>query len=76
MYESKWFALSKTIVGILVSLLTVLLPEVGVEFGSEEGALITQGWDAIIVALSSAFAMYGRFAATTTLTVTPGGDDA
>lgn len=74
MYESKWMALSKTVVGILVSLLTVLLPEAGIQFGEEEGALVTQGWDSVIVALSSVLALYGRITAKATLTITPGGE--
>lgn len=56
----KAFLKSKTILGITIPFLVALLPQFGVSFTEEDGALITDMWDAVIQAVSLMYAAYGR----------------
>lgn len=56
-------AKSKTILGIVVTFLVALLPQFGITFSSDDGALITQAWDSAVQAISLALAFYGRVVA-------------
>jgi len=57
------FAKSKTILGIMVTFLVALLPQFGITFTGEDGALITQAWDAVVQAITLSVAFYGRVVA-------------
>ena len=59
----KFFLKSKTIIGIIVSILPALLPQIGLSFSAEDGALINSTVDIIIQAAGAILATYGRFAA-------------
>lgn len=59
----KFFLKSKTIIGIIVSMLPVLLPEFGVSFSTDDAALINKNVDLIVQAIGASLATYGRFAA-------------
>ena len=59
----KFFLKSKTIIGIIVSILPALLPQFGLSFSAEDGALINTTVDQLIQAAGAVLAMYGRFAA-------------
>ena len=68
----KWFVFSRTIVASLVALLTALLPALGVSFGPDDAALINELWDKVIIAVSAALAILGRFKADKPVTFKPG----
>ena len=57
----KFFLKSKTILGIIISIMPALLPEVGVSFSEADGQLITSTWDSIIQSVGAVLAVYGRF---------------
>ncbi len=59
----KFFLKSKTIIGIVVSILPTLLPELGVSFTAEDGALINQSVDSVIQGAGAVLAVWGRFMA-------------
>lgn len=65
----KFFLLSKTIIGIIVAALPVLLPQLGISFTAEDGIFITEAWDGIVQAAGLVLAAYGRFKAEKKLTV-------
>jgi len=54
---------SKTVIGILVSLLPVLGTTLGFSFSDADGVLVTNLVDQIIQLLGGAFALYGRVVA-------------
>jgi hypothetical protein len=56
-------AKSKTILGIFLTALVALAPEVGISFGTDSAQLISQTWDAVIQAITLGFATYGRIVA-------------
>lgn len=60
--EPKWFLKSKTILGLVVSILPTLLPAVGVSMQEGDTALISNTYDAIIQLAGVIIAVYGRFA--------------
>jgi uncharacterized membrane protein (DUF441 family) len=68
----KFFLKSKTIIGIIVSILPALLPQVGVSFSEADGQLINTTVDQVIQGIGAVLAFYGRFAAGG-VTVKPGG---
>lgn len=66
----KFFLKSKTIIGIVLTALVALLPQFGITFTQEDGALISQAWDAIAQACLLVFAGWGRFVGGTKLKLT------
>lgn len=58
---NKFFLKSKTIIGAIVSILPVLLPQIGISFSPEDGAMINDTVDKIIHAAGAVLAIYGRF---------------
>ena len=66
----KFFLKSKTIIGVIVSVLPALLPAVGVTFSAEDGAFVSANIDAIIQGAGALLAMYGRFVAKGAVTAT------
>lgn len=66
---SKSLFKSKTLQGILVMLLAAIAPRIGLDTGQDELAGLA---DAILMCLGGAWAVYGRFKASTRLTVKPG----
>jgi len=67
----KFFLKSKTIVGVLATFLVGVLPMVGITFGMEDGALITQLWDSVIQTATLGLAAYGRIKAQGSISATP-----
>jgi len=59
----KFFLKSKTIIGVIVTVLPTLLPALGVSFSAEDAQLISSTGDAIIQAVGALLAVYGRFVA-------------
>lgn len=57
----KWFLKSKTIWGVIISILPALLPAVGLSFSADDTVLISNGGDAIIQAIGAGLAIIGRF---------------
>ena len=58
---NKFFLKSKTIIGVIVSILPVLLPELGVSFSAEDGQLINRFVDLVVQTAGAGMAVYGRF---------------
>lgn len=65
----KWFAKSKTIWGLVIAFLVTILPEMGISFTEDDGALFTSMFDMVLEVISLGFAAYGRFVATEPLTI-------
>ena len=63
MKAEKFFLKSKTIWGIIVMIIPSLGPLLGISFGADEAALITQTGDSVISAFGALLATWGRFAA-------------
>lgn len=57
----KFFLKSKTIIGIIISMLPTLLPAVGL--GTDDTQLVSSNVDTIIQASGALLAVYGRFKA-------------
>jgi len=60
---NKFFLKSKTIIGVVVTILPTLLPILGVSFSTEDAQLISSMGDAVIQAFGAILAVYGRFVA-------------
>lgn len=59
----KFFLKSKTILGVIVTMLPTLLPALGISFSVEDAQLISNTGDALIQAGGAMLAVYGRFVA-------------
>jgi len=59
----KFFLKSKTILGVIVTMLPTLLPALGISFGAEDAQLISNTGDALIQVGGAMLAVYGRFVA-------------
>ncbi|KKM75467.1 hypothetical protein LCGC14_1389890 [marine sediment metagenome] len=68
---NKWFVKSKTILGIILSVLPTILPAFGVSFGADDAQLINGFVDASIQLVGAALAIYGRWVATQSVSVKP-----
>ncbi|MGD1955657.1 MAG: hypothetical protein ACFBZ9_10575 [Sphingomonadales bacterium] len=69
--QPKWAARSITILGTLLTGAVVLAPVVGLNFGQDDAALITQGWDAVLEVIGIGTAIVGRFKASRPVTLLP-----
>ena len=58
---NKYFLKSKTILGVILSVLPALLPALGISFSAEDNLLISNAVDAIIQSAGALLAVYGRF---------------
>jgi len=67
----KWFLKSKTVLGVILSVLPTLLPLFGVSFSVEDGQLLTASSDSLIQFAGAMLALYGRFKASDVVTITP-----
>ena len=67
----KWALKSKTILGIVLAFVVQMAPIVGINFGTDDAALITQAWDLTLTAAASILAIYGRFVADSDVTALP-----
>lgn len=61
--ENKFFLKSKTIIGVILSVLPALLPALGISFSADDAQMVSSNIDAVIQAVGAALALYGRFAA-------------
>lgn len=66
----KFWLKSKTILGILISVLPTLLPMIGM--GTADSMLISEQLDILIQASGALLAIYGRVKADTKIKATPG----
>lgn len=69
--ETKWMAASRTIIAAAVMFLVAVGPSLGLHFSQDDADLITQSWDKIIIAVSAVVVVWGRFKASTKLTIMP-----
>ncbi len=70
MENNKIFLASKTLWGLVIMALPVLLPMIGVSFGIDDTAIVNETMDKIFQAIGMALALWGRFSAKTALTAT------
>ncbi len=63
----KFFLKSKTIIGVLMMLITNLGPFIGISFGAEDAAMVSANIDAIITAVGALLATWGRATANTSI---------
>ncbi len=68
--NNKIFLASKTLWGLVVMALPVLLPMVGVSFTIDDTALVGDTADKVFQAIGMLLALWGRFTAKTALTAT------
>lgn len=73
MQEPKWFVRSKTLIGLLLTMLPVLLPMIGISFDAADQALVGDFADKVIQLTGAALIVYARFKDGSQLTVTPPG---
>lgn len=66
--DTKNFLKSKTLIGVVMSVLPALLPAVGISFGPDDMSLVSDSIDKIIQAVGAVMAIYGRFVAKKSLT--------
>ncbi len=66
----KNFLSSKTIQGILITVLPIILPLIGISFSADDGAVLSQNIDAIISAVGAIWATYGRIVASGSISLT------
>ena len=69
--EPKWFLQSKTILGLIVSVLPALLPALGISFSGDDVGLVNNLVDSLMPFGGAAFAAYGRFVSTTQVKLAP-----
>lgn len=70
MESNKIFLASKTLWGVVVMALPVLLPLVGISFTVDDTAFVNTNVDMIFQAVGAILALVGRFTAKTSLTAT------
>jgi hypothetical protein len=61
--ENKLFLKSKTIWGVIVMALPMLLPAFGVSLAADDTTLITSTGDLVLQTVGALLAVYGRFKA-------------
>ena len=71
MTDSKWALQSKTILGALLAMLVVILPTMGISFTADDSALFSALLDKILEVGGLALAIWGRFTASSDVTVLP-----
>ncbi len=59
----KFFLKSKTVIGLIISVLPALLPALGLSFSADDGQLVSGSFDSIMQGVGGVVALYGRFAA-------------
>ncbi len=69
--QPKWFIASKTLLGVVATILPTLLPLFGIGLDPNDGVLFTDLADKIIMFAGAALAVYGRFVASGSLSATP-----
>ena len=69
--ETKWFLKSKTIIGVVISIIPALLPALGVHFTADDASFVSTNVDHIIQGVGAVLAIYGRFVAKGPTTVAP-----
>lgn len=65
--DSKSFIASKTVWGIILISVPQLLPLFGITFTADDTAMLGDTGDKVFQAVGALLALYGRFAAKTTL---------
>ena len=68
---NKWFVKSKTLIGIVISVLPTILPALGISFGADDLQLVNGFVDASIQLIGASLAIYGRWVATQPVSVRP-----
>ncbi len=69
--DSKFILQSKTIWGVVILVLPVILPMFGIEFGADAIGESTVAFNSLITLVGAVLAVYGRFKATTAISVAP-----
>ena len=69
--DTKIFLASKTIWGVVIMALPALLPLAGVTFGPDDTVLLNDTADKIFQAAGALIAVWGRWSATTKLSIKP-----
>ncbi len=67
--ENKIFLKSKTVWGVVIMAIPALFPLFGWTFTVDDTAVVNEAADKVFQAVGALLTLYGRFAATTTLTV-------
>ena len=67
--DTKIFLASKTIWGVVIMALPVLLPLVGVSFGPDDTTVLNETADKVFQAVGALIAVWGRWSATTKLSI-------
>ncbi len=70
MENPKWFLKSKTILGLVISVLPALLPAIGISFGADDTQLVSGAVDGLVQGIGAILALYGRFVAKAPVTIT------
>ena len=71
MDSPKWFLKSKTIIGLVISVLPALLPALGISFSVDDSQLVSGTLDGVIQGIGGVLALYGRFVAKAPVTAAP-----
>lgn len=71
MEDPKWFIKSKTLLGVVLSILPALLPAIGVSFSVDDSQLVSGSVDGILQGIGALLAIYGRFVAKSPVTAAP-----
>jgi hypothetical protein len=69
--KPKWFLQSKTIWGVIVMAVPMVLPMIGINLGADGAALISSAGDQVLQAIGTGLVLYARFKDGSTLTATP-----
>ena len=69
---NKFFLKSKTVIGILTVAIVQLAPVLGFSFTEDDSAMVNSAVDAVVTALASLLALFGRFTAKQSISVVPG----
>jgi hypothetical protein len=67
--DTKIFLASKTIWGVVIMALPALLPLAGISFGVDDTAVVNEMADKIFQSVGAVIAVYGRWSATTKLSI-------
>jgi len=69
--DSKFILQSRTIWGVIIMALPAVLPLFGIEFGAEAVGESNIAFNSLIEFVGAVLAVYGRFKAETSISVTP-----
>ncbi len=69
--ETKWFLKSKTVIGLLITILPTVAALIGWNLSADDTAFINSEVDKVITGVGAVLSLVGRFKSNSTVTLLP-----